>query len=169
MEFDSPGVTSPGAFEDIYSRFRVKVRCRSGFRGLLRWLEKGLVVGAGAPTAAAATLSGPPSAPQLACTAGLDECTVCTTLHLVLCGAGGAPGGMLPLYMFTPWLEDSLKAANPDTLKVCVRTAGGGRQCRPWSGCPVRTGCTPAFKGHASTLSDLRCCSTATWTSGVSC
>jgi hypothetical protein len=36
--------------------------------------------------------------------------------------------------MFTPWLEDSLKAANPDTLKVCVRTAGGGRQCRPWSG-----------------------------------
>lgn len=91
------------------------------------------------------------------------HCTLCCVAQV------GRLAACFPLYMFTPWLEDSLKAANPDTLKVCVRTAGGGRQCRPWSGCPVRTGCTPAFKGHASTLSDLRCCSTATWTSGVSC
>ena len=26
---------------------------------------------------------------------------------------------MFPLYLFTPWIEDALEAANPDTLKYC--------------------------------------------------
>ncbi|KAL4430904.1 hypothetical protein ABPG75_006160 [Micractinium tetrahymenae] len=56
VEFDSPGVTSIGAFEDIYSRFVDKV---------------------------------------------------------------GRLARLFPLWMFTPWLEDALAAANPDTLRYC--------------------------------------------------
>lgn len=26
---------------------------------------------------------------------------------------------IFPLYVFTPWIEDALKAANPDTLQYC--------------------------------------------------
>ena len=26
---------------------------------------------------------------------------------------------LFPLYVFTPWIEDALKAANPDTLQYC--------------------------------------------------
>jgi hypothetical protein len=87
-------VTAIGAFEDIYSRFEEKV-CKAGRRACLGFVGCELAPGPFAiPAPSSASLPPPPSL------------------------QAGKLARLLPLYLFTPWIEDALKAANPDTLTV---------------------------------------------------
>ncbi len=59
------------------------------------------------------------------CTSGPLSTLLATHTDLFL--QVGRLASLFPLYLFTPWIEDALEAANPDTLKYCnVRVSEQG-------------------------------------------
>ena len=99
VEFDTPAITAIGFAEDIYTQFESKASvgawvCGVGMRVSV-W--GGCRVGR----------------------RGRVRMLMRSARHTHAWQVGRL-AKLLPLWLFTPWIEDALKAANPDTLQVCV-------------------------------------------------
>ncbi len=112
MEFDAPAVTCPGFAEDIYSRFQSQARiCAHAWAGCnLACL----------PACLPAQQGG-----GILCS-GLHNFVAAhvASAHRASILQVGRLANLFPLYLFTPWVEDSLQVG-----QALTSTTAGVRRC----------------------------------------